>query len=113
MSELIATVYLNTADASFLGFNRISPARLAAAAGFALPVDGPVTEAATKAALETIFEQLNIDEPTAPWAIKYRLARHRSLSVGDVVALGETAWACASVGWDRVTTDDLRAALAR
>ncbi len=113
MSELIATVYLNQARASFRGFNRDEPARLAVAAGFSLPVDGPATEDATKAALETVFEQLNIGDPTQPWAIKYRLAGHRSLSVGDVVALGESAWACAAAGWDRITTDDLRDAIDR
>jgi hypothetical protein len=32
--------------------------------------------------------------------------------VGDVVVLGETAWACASVGWTPISTDELRAALA-
>jgi hypothetical protein len=53
--------------------------------------------------LESIFMQLNIDEPTEQYAIDYRARRNRSLSVGDVVVIGETAWTCASVGWVRCT----------
>jgi len=56
-------------------------------------------------ALEDVFCQLNIDEPTAPWAIDYRANRNRSLSVNDVVVIGETAWRCAPFGWQRTTLD--------
>jgi hypothetical protein len=62
-------------------------------------------------ALEEIFCQLTIDTPTAAWALQYRLAGHRSLSVGDVVTLGETAWAGAPLGWTPLTADQLRLAL--
>jgi hypothetical protein len=46
-----------------------------------------------KAALEVLFERYNHG---APGAVEFG---HRSLSVGDVVHLGETSWTCASVGW--------------
>jgi hypothetical protein len=109
--ELITTVYLNEGAHQFHGFGQLAPAKLAAAAGFTLTVAGPPSTEQVKACLELVFEQLNIDDPDQPWALKYRLARHRSLSVGDVVVIGETAWACASSGWDLLTAEQLHAAL--
>ena len=38
---------------------------------------------------------------------EYRARGNRSLSIGDVVIVGETAWACEDVGWKLVTTDEL------
>ncbi|UVK59879.1 hypothetical protein SEA_ALEEMILY_139 [Gordonia phage Aleemily] len=35
-------------------------------------------------------------------AVAYRERGLRSLSVGDVVVVGETAWACEPLGWKRV-----------
>ena len=55
--------------------------------------------------LEIVFHQLNIDEPKALWAIEYRRRRNRSLSVGDVVTVGEQAWAVDSVGWTSVSIE--------
>lgn len=108
------TVYLNEAPGSFLGFNRAAPARLRAAATFNLPIptDTRPHQTAISAALEHIFDELNC-EPTTTWAIGWRNARFRSLSVGDVVVIGETAWAVASVGWNPVFTDELTAAIDR
>jgi hypothetical protein len=53
--------------------------------------------------VELVFQQLNVDEPVQPWAIEYRRKRHRSLSVGDVVIVGETAWAVEPLGFKQVT----------
>ena len=107
------TVYLNDADASFLGFNRAAPAHLRAAATFNLPIptDTRPQQTALNAALEHIFDELNC-EPTTTWATGWRHAGHRSLSVGDVVVIGETAWAVASIGWNPISGDDLSAAIA-
>lgn len=106
------TVYLNDADASFLGFNRAAPARLRAAATFNLPIPTGARpqQTAVHAALERIFDELNC-EPTTSWAAGWRHAGHRSLSVGDVVVIGETAWAVASIGWNPISGDDLAAAI--
>ncbi|QEN17626.1 hypothetical protein ACRDU6_00445 (plasmid) [Mycolicibacterium sp. ELW1] len=111
---LTTTVYLNDAEASFLGFNRAAPARLRAAATFnlAIPTGTRPHQTAIGAALEHIFDELNC-EPTASWAVGWRHAGHRSLSVGDVVVIGETAWAVASVGWNPVSADELAAAINR
>ena len=62
-----------------------------------------------KMLLRIIFDQLNnYGEPDGPpgqtlWAMRYRQAGHRSLSVGDVVVIGESAWAVDLVGWLPVT----------
>jgi len=55
--------------------------------------------------LMIVFEQLNIPEPTADWAIEYRAKRNRSLSVGDVVVIGEQAWACEPRDWKSVSVN--------
>jgi hypothetical protein len=113
MPHISTVVYLNDGDGNFLGFNTFAPARLREAARFDLELlDHIPTRYAAPGALEIVFEQLNIPHPQQVWAIAYRRAGHRSLSVGDVVALGETACACASVGWTPISTDELRAALA-
>jgi hypothetical protein len=110
MSEVVTTVYLNNPP-QFLGFGRFEPAKLYAAAGFTLTPAGRPSADQVKVALETVFDQLNIDDPDQPWAICYRQAGHRSLSVGDVVVIGETAWACAPSGWDLLTADQLHDAI--
>ncbi|OSC20882.1 hypothetical protein B8W69_28790 [Mycobacterium vulneris] len=112
MAHISTTVYLNQGVDHFLGFDVHAPARLHQAARFDLEIlDQAPSAAAVPGALEIIFEQLNIARPQHPWALRYRLAGHRSLSVGDVVVLGETAWACASVGWTPISADQLRAAI--
>lgn len=116
--ELITTVYLNDGHLHLLGFGADGPAQLRAAASFTLDMapflsafPGQPLSRIVKTALETVFEQLNIDDPTTEWALKYRLAGHRSLSVGDVVVIGETAWACANSGWDLITAEQLHDAI--
>jgi hypothetical protein len=109
--ELITTVYLNEPGNQLAGFGKLAPAKLYAAASFTLPLSGPAHAEQVKAALETVFEQLNIDDPDQPWAIQYRHDVHRSFSVGDVVVIGETGWACAPTGWDLLTADQLHDAI--
>jgi hypothetical protein len=64
------------------------------------------------ATLERVFGQLNAayhdrdDAPTS-WANQFRRNVNRSLSVGDVVVVGETAYAVTKSGWLRITTDQL------
>lgn len=70
-----------------------------------------VVRAPTVGSPQLATRQLNIDDPDQPWAIKYREAGHRSLSGGDVVAIGETAWAVAARGGDLITADELHAAI--
>jgi hypothetical protein len=110
MTTLAATVYLNHGPDNFFGFN--ATAQLRQAAQFDLTLaDHLRGQHLADAALELIFEQLNIDIPEHDWAIAYREAGHRSFSIGDVAVVGETAFACDS-GWTRISADDLAAALA-
>jgi len=56
--------------------------------------------------LEHVFHELNVDDLTEDWARDYRANRNRSLSMGDVVVFGETAWSCESVGWKQIGMSD-------
>lgn len=53
--------------------------------------------------LEQVWVQLNIDLPQTEWAKKYRAEGNRSLSMGDVICVGETAWTPVTVGWRDIT----------
>lgn len=103
------TVYLNEGPGRFFKFDP-AEARLLLAAAFELdPKDWPVEHL-----LSHIYEQLNVGGDmveATEWTERYRANRNRSLSVGDVVVLGETAWAVASFGFDRITTEALQGAM--
>ncbi|GGS84816.1 hypothetical protein GCM10010156_49300 [Planobispora rosea] len=51
------------------------------------------------AVLEEAFEAFNVGE--GELAAAYRALGNRSLSVGDIVVIGEVAFACAPIGWER------------
>lgn len=53
--------------------------------------------------LNEAWRELNVDFPTTLWAKEYRAKRNRSLSVGDVVVVGEAAYAVARLGWQSVS----------
>ena len=58
--------------------------------------------------LEHIFEQLNVGGefvPAEPWCVEYREAGNCSLSVDDVVILGDKPWHCARFGWEPLEPD--------
>lgn len=110
MTTLHTTVYLNHAHAPFFGFDETT-AQLRIAQSFDLELHDHLTgSAVVDAALNVVFEQLNIDDPEHIWALRYRLAGHRSLSVGDVVVIGETAWVVAPIGWKPISAATLTAA---
>jgi len=105
-------VYLNDARDSFLGFDP-AQAQLRLVARFTIPA--PRDARAAMGALEDVYVQLNVGgelvEPCA-YTVDYRAAGHRSLSVGDVVVIGETAFAVARFGFDPVGAAALSVALA-
>ncbi|WP_327097374.1 hypothetical protein OIE68_00360 [Nocardia vinacea] len=97
-SEVRVRVYLNTATTAMLtGYQ--PDALLALAYAYLMPIDRPTTD---EVLLERVFATFN-DHPdhdddhahTDAWYAKPL----RSLSVGDVVALDDRCYACASVGW--------------
>lgn len=63
---------------------------------------------------EDAFHLFNVGDDPAygtpdPRAVEYRAKRLRSLSVGDVVVVGERAYACAALGWDPIAGPPARA----
>jgi hypothetical protein len=98
----IATVYLNEGRGHFFGYEAGHP--LVHAASFDLDLSADVTAAdgIPYKALGLVFRELNIDDPQQVWAIEYRRNRHRSLSVGDVVVVGEVAFTLTDTDWVRV-----------
>jgi len=97
---LPVTVYLNESRDHFYGYQPGD--QLSAAATFELPPSLLDARDGQYAMLELVFHELNVDNPTEEWAQDYRARRNRSLSVGDVVLLGESAFAVAGSGWDNV-----------
>lgn len=68
----------------------------------AVEFDLPDSERDHMVVLEHIFEQLNVGGelvPAEPWCEEYRAAGNPSLSVDDVVILGDKPWHCARFGW--------------
>ncbi|WP_435593567.1 hypothetical protein [Nocardia sp. bgisy118] len=96
--RLTVTVLLNQdPDALFSGY--LPSARLVLAYRYTLPA---VTAGEDRMLLERVFAAFN-DQPVHPedqlHADAWAAERLRSLSVGDVVALDDRYYACASVGW--------------
>ncbi|WP_082993073.1 hypothetical protein [Mycobacterium sp. 1245111.1] len=102
------TVYLNQGDGDhfFVGYTEGDP--LARAATFDLDTQlvAQLTGGIPKQALALVFDQLNMPTPTTPWAIDYRQRSNRSLSIGDVVTIGEIAFGLSRrEGWQRVSIE--------
>ena len=108
-------VYLNHGGM----FRKFDPAtaELHLAAEFELDVGsddasfhGHPIDADVYAALELVFKQLNVGGdlvPATEWTRRYRAEGNRSLSVGDVVVIGEIAYSVGSFGWHQVSGNDL------
>lgn len=92
---MTTTVYLNEGDNMFRPFDENRSALRKA-------IEFDSTDG-----LDRIFEQLNIGGdmvPAQPYTTEYRTAGNRSLSVGDVVALGTgEAFAVDMIGWTPIT----------
>jgi len=116
-------VYLNEDENGFFGFHTNKFSQFPATPALRLAVSFDLDERVTgdpkdnvKLILSSVFEQLNIGGdliPASDYTVEYRANRNRSLSVGDVVIVGESAYAVASFGWDPVSTDELVAAIGR
>ena len=103
-------MYLNDAENSFSGFAPAA-ARLHLAGEF--EVAAPGSQAAAFEALDDAFTQLNVAGEivaAADYTLAYRAAGHRSLSVGDVLVLGENAFAVARFGFDVIPAAALQTA---
>lgn len=111
MNTATVKVYLNSGDNLFSKFDP-DTARLSLAATFDLNM--PQCGKAIPAAREYIYQQLNVGGElveATDWCNEYRANGHRSLSTGDVVVIGETAFSCDPFGWSVVSTADLLRAI--
>jgi hypothetical protein len=63
-----------------------------------LPISAPNREPRLELAV-TAFYDLN--DPASPleWVQEYRAAGNRNFGVGDVITVGDDAWALTSSGW--------------
>lgn len=105
------TIYLNESADAVLGFDPAT-ARLRIAARFTVAAPSSAQDAA--ASLEQIYTQLNIGGDVVAatdYTRDYRAAGNRSLSMGDVVVLGETAFTVARFGFDIISSAALATAL--
>lgn len=112
-------VYLNDPEDRYARFSEFDPAsaRLRLAVTFDMDDDDPPSHGTGDKVfhlLNEVFQQLNVGGdlvPATDWTAEYRVNRNRSLSVGDVVVLGETAWAVDHMGFSTISTDALKGAL--
>jgi hypothetical protein len=107
--QIQVRVYLNQNEReSFMdGFKSTDP--LICATSYFVTADR-IDGGSVNGILNEAFAELNRDEPTANWARVYRARGRRSLSVGDVVVIGEIAYAVERVGWKAVSisTENVR-----
>ncbi|MEB3023414.1 MULTISPECIES: hypothetical protein [Mycolicibacter] len=96
-------VCLNQSEDNFFGYQPGAP--LSEVVAFALSEElvGEIAGGIPARALELVFDELNVDDPTTEWALRYRLDRNRSISVGDVVIVGDKAYAVERMGWQPVS----------
>lgn len=112
-------IYLNDGEDHFFGFKNqfANSPELTMVHEFEVTetelawVNGPITKDKMMQALEWVWVELNHPWPESALAKQYRAKQLRSLSVGDVVAIGEMAFACESAGWEKITTEELNRAI--
>ena len=103
--EIPVKIFTNDGEDHFFGFDE-NKAELTLVFMFVLQVSAPDLEKFPKSSLEWLFQETAIGETTG-FAKLWRGKGLRSISVGDVVLLGETAFACESIGWKTISTDQL------
>lgn len=104
LTDMNVTLYHRTDNWQMTGFNR-EELTLAKAYSFEVEVDVENIHRT----LEHIFRINNRVDGSAIEIVPYN---SRSMCAGDVVVIGETAWFCASVGWEPLTTEEFCMAIA-
>jgi hypothetical protein len=66
------------------------------------PISAPNREPRLELAVTAVCD---LNDPASPleWVQEYRAAGNRNFGVGDVIAVGEDAWALTGTGWTPVT----------
>lgn len=100
-------IYLNDGEDHFMGFrnNFANNPELTLVHKFQVEVPAPNVHQI----LDWCFTEFNVG--TSGYAMAYRAKQLRSLSVGDVVTVGEGAWACEPAAWVPITTQELNNAV--
>ncbi|MGB5795411.1 MAG: hypothetical protein WBH51_06425 [Mycolicibacter algericus] len=75
-------------------------------AQFGISMDAEPTPETIQTLLAIVADQINRDAPTALWGRNHPSRRDHHLSIGDVVTIGDQAWAHEQTGWRRVTLLD-------
>lgn len=102
---MTVSIYLNDGEDHFFGFKN----DFANSPELTKVWQGPIEVTNVKECLELVFEQTNIR--TKDLGKHYAAKGLRSISVGDVVVVGETAWSCESSGWLPITSTELTDAI--
>jgi hypothetical protein len=105
--KVMVKIYTNDGEDHFYGFRNdfANSPELTMVHKFDLEV--PVID--VHQILDWCFTEFNVGD--GEHAKAYRAKRLRSLSVGDVVVVGESAWACESVNWSPVSAEELSNAI--
>lgn len=72
-------------------------------AQFNITMAADATPDTVQTLLAIVSDRLNRDTPNTRWGKDHLLRRDHNLSVGDVVTIGDQAWAHERKGWRRVT----------
>lgn len=100
-------IYLNDGEDHFYGFRNTFANKPELTMVYSFETSFPAPN--MHMILDWCFHEFNVG--TGEHAKVYRDKQLRSLSVGDVVVVGETAWACESLGWSPVSSEELSNAI--
>lgn len=108
-------IYTNDGEYHFSGFNA-KWAELTMVHSFELPFENGkeiFNRQWMLKALDRIYMHLQAGVPIQidQWATEYFGKQLRSLSVGDVIAFGETAWSVDNMGFSLLTTEQFSGAI--
>lgn len=113
MTNVLVKIYTNDGEMHFRGFHA-NLAELTMVMSHNLSVmDSELVPNAGgfPRILTHIYLATNVRENPGAFTAEYNKRELRSLSVGDVVSIGEAAWAVEPVGWKKLSTDEFREAI--
>lgn len=106
-------IYTNDGEDHFMGFHNefANNPELTLVFKCELHWEDPFTGRFPFDVLDFVYDQTQAGLGTTVMAVQYDSLRLRSLSVGDVVSVGETAFACEAFGWKKISTEELENAI--
>ena len=113
MPTVLVKIYTNDGEGHFNGFDP-EKAELTMVMSHNLActdADLEFQPSGTLRLLDVIYKATNLRENPGEFTAEYNRRGLRSLSVGDVVVIGEQAWAVSGFGWKKITADQLNGAI--